>query len=155
MSSFVIFAIVLTIIYIIYYAVMVFRELYGKKEQHFSNQETFDVSDMERDVATQVNETGNGFSFTNRDTELDTSIENKESNSVETIASNISPCNDKQEDDEVNEAVDKTIVTVYNSMEQIRPEHSVELERAEFRMALIGSTNKNLSDLLKTQRDEL
>ena len=40
MSPFVIFVIVLTIIYIIYYAVMITRDLYGKKEycDDFDNQ---------------------------------------------------------------------------------------------------------------------
>lgn len=46
MSPFVIFVIVLTVIYIIYYAVMITRDLYGKKEEHKSQEEVFDVSDM-------------------------------------------------------------------------------------------------------------
>ena len=46
MSPFVIFVIVLTVIYIIYYAVMITRDLYGKKEEHKSQEEVFDVGDM-------------------------------------------------------------------------------------------------------------
>ena len=51
MSPFVIFVIVLTIIYIIYYAVMITRDLYGKKEDHKTQEEVFDVSDMVEEEA--------------------------------------------------------------------------------------------------------
>ena len=55
MSPFVIFVIVLTIIYIIYYAVMITRDLYGKKEDHKTQEEVFDVSDMvEEEAAVSV-----------------------------------------------------------------------------------------------------
>ena len=57
MSPFVIFVIVLTIIYIIYYAVMITRDLYGKKEDHKTQEEVFDVSDMvEEEAAVSVHE---------------------------------------------------------------------------------------------------
>ena len=63
MSPFVIFVIVLTIIYIIYYAVMITRDLYGKKEDHKTQEEVFDVSDMvEEEAAVSVHESDNGFS---------------------------------------------------------------------------------------------
>ena len=54
MSPFVIFVIVLTIIYIIYYAVMITRDLYGKKEDHKTQEEVFDVSDMVEEEATMA-----------------------------------------------------------------------------------------------------
>ena len=61
MSPFVIFVIVLTIIYIIYYAVMITRDLYGKKEDHKTQEEVFDVSDMvEEEAAVSVHERDNG-----------------------------------------------------------------------------------------------
>lgn len=67
MSPFVIFVIVLTTIYIIYYAVMITRDLYGKKEEHKSQEEVFDVSDMvEEDTAVSVNESDNGFSVADK-----------------------------------------------------------------------------------------
>ena len=63
MSPFVIFVIVLTVIYIIYYAVMITRDLYGKKEEHKSQEEVFNVSDMvEEETAVSVHESDNGFS---------------------------------------------------------------------------------------------
>ena len=70
MSPFVIFVIVLTIIYIIYYAVMITRDLYGKKEDHKTQEEVFDVSDMvEEEAAVSVHESDNGFSVADKEYE--------------------------------------------------------------------------------------
>ena len=46
MSSFLIFAIVLTVVYIIYYAIVIVQDLYGKPKEETRNAESFDVSDM-------------------------------------------------------------------------------------------------------------
>ena len=46
MKSFVIFAIVVTIIYVIYYTVIIVQDLYGKPKDEKSQGESFDVSDM-------------------------------------------------------------------------------------------------------------
>lgn len=46
-----IFAISLTIAYVIYYAVMITRDLYGKKEENKSNEEVFDVSSITEEEA--------------------------------------------------------------------------------------------------------
>ena len=70
MSPFVIFVIVLTVIYIIYYAVMITRDLYGKKEEHKSQEEVFNVSDMvEEETAVSVHESDNGFSVADKEYE--------------------------------------------------------------------------------------
>ena len=53
MSAFVIFAIVLTVVYVIYYGVVISRDLYGKKDQQTTNQETFEVSHMEEEDVLQ------------------------------------------------------------------------------------------------------
>ena len=75
MSSFVIFAISLTIAYVIYYAVMITRDLYGKKEENKSNEEVFDVSSItEEEAAVAVNESNGGFSIANK--QYDTSYQN-------------------------------------------------------------------------------
>lgn len=73
MSPFVIFAISLTIAYVIYYAVMITRDLYGKKEETKSNEEVFDISNMtEEEAAVAVNESDGGFSVA--DKQYDTSF---------------------------------------------------------------------------------
>lgn len=75
MSPFVIFAISLTIAYVIYYAVMITRDLYGKKEENKSNEEVFDVSSItEEEAAVAVNESDGGFSIANK--HYDTSYQN-------------------------------------------------------------------------------
>ena len=75
MSPFVIFAISLTIAYVIYYAVMITRDLYGKKEENKSNEEVFDVSSItEEEAAVTVNESDGGFSIANK--QYDTSYQN-------------------------------------------------------------------------------
>ena len=78
MSPFVIFAISLTIAYVIYYAVMITRELYGKKEKNKSNEEVFDVSSItEEEAAVAVNESDGGFSIANK--QYDTRYQNEQS----------------------------------------------------------------------------
>ena len=75
MSQFVIFAISLTIAYVIYYAVMITRDLYGKKEENKSNEEVFDVSNItEEEAAVAVNESDGGFSIANK--QYDTRYQN-------------------------------------------------------------------------------
>ena len=78
MSPFVIFAISLTIAYVIYYAVMITRDLYGKKEENKSNEEEFDVSSItEEDAAVAVNESDGGFCIANK--QYDTRYQNEQS----------------------------------------------------------------------------
>lgn len=153
MSAFVIFAIVLTVVYVIYYGVVISRDLYGKKDQQTTNQETFEVSNMEEeDVATEVNETGDGFTFSDKNEEEQLPL--VEGHDItESIEENENVSEEMEEGVEIETEADKAIITVYSDMEQIQPEHSVELEKNEFRMALMGS-NKDLSKLLKTKRDE-
>lgn len=62
MSPFALFAIVLTISYIIYYGVNISRDLYGKKGQENETEEIFDVSNMaEIEEPIPVREDGDGF----------------------------------------------------------------------------------------------
>ena len=76
MSPFLIFAISLTIAYAIYYAVMITRDLYGKKEENKSNEELFDVSSItEEEAAVAVNESDGGFSIANK--QYDTNYQNE------------------------------------------------------------------------------
>ena len=78
MSPFVIFAISLTIAYVIYYAVMITRDLYGKKEENKNNEEVFDVSSItEEEAAVAVNESDGGFSIANK--QYDTRYQNEQS----------------------------------------------------------------------------
>ena len=64
MTPYVIFVIVLTIAYIIYYGYNISKDLYGKKKENDTPVEEFDVSGMQEEVvATPVRESGDGFSL--------------------------------------------------------------------------------------------
>ena len=63
MKGFVIFAIVVTVIYVIYYTVIIVQDLYGKPKDEKSQGETLDVSDMtDEDDSVTVSENEGGFS---------------------------------------------------------------------------------------------
>ena len=47
MSAFAIFALVLTVIYVIYYSVIIMQDMYGKKDAPKTEEEEFDVSQMD------------------------------------------------------------------------------------------------------------
>ena len=74
MKSFVIFAIVVTIIYVIYYTVIIVQDLYGKPKDEKSQGESFDVSDMTESIA--VSESDGGFSV--GDNQYETAYEEKQ-----------------------------------------------------------------------------
>lgn len=64
MTPYVIFVIVLTVAYIIYYGYHISKDLYGKKNEKDTSVEEFDVSGMQDEVvATPVRESGDGFSI--------------------------------------------------------------------------------------------
>lgn len=61
MSSYFIFAIVLTVLYVIYYAVIIIQDLYGKKGKEKSGEEVFDLGPediTEESIDVSENETG-------------------------------------------------------------------------------------------------
>lgn len=61
MGSYFIFALVLTVLYIVYFAVNIIRDLYGKKGTEKTDEEVFDLGPMdatEESVEVSENETG-------------------------------------------------------------------------------------------------
>lgn len=74
MSSYLIFVLVLTAVYIIYYAVIVTKDLYGKKDEAKTTEEVFDVSNMaDAEESITVEENNGGFSIggNSYDTQVD------------------------------------------------------------------------------------
>lgn len=65
MSPFMIFALVLTIAYVLYYAVVVAKDLQGKKGIANSTEEVFDLDDMEEEESVEVSETADSFQVGN------------------------------------------------------------------------------------------
>ena len=73
MSAYLIFVIILTIAYILYYAVIIVQDLYGKKDEVKSDEEVFDVSSMdEGEDSVAVSESDTGFSI--GDSEYQTNV---------------------------------------------------------------------------------
>lgn len=74
MKSYFIFAIVLTVLYVIYYAVNIARDLYGKKESGKTDEEVFDLGLMdatEESISVSENETGFSIGSEKYDTEVE------------------------------------------------------------------------------------
>lgn len=74
MSSYLIFVLVLTAIYIIYYAVIITKDLYGKKDDAKTTEEVIDVSSMadaEESVAVEENDGGFSIGENSYDTQVD------------------------------------------------------------------------------------
>ena len=77
MKSFVIFAIIVTVIYVIYYTVIIVQDLYGKPKDEKSQGESFDVSDMtDEEESIAVSESDGGFSV--GDNQYETAYEEKQ-----------------------------------------------------------------------------
>lgn len=72
MSPFMIFALVLTIAYLIYYGVIIARDLQGKKGRTASTEEVFDLEGMESEEPVEVRETGGSFHIGGTDTSKET-----------------------------------------------------------------------------------
>lgn len=75
MGSYFTFAIVLTVLYVIYYAVNIARDLYGKKESGKTDEEVFDlglVDATEESISVSENETGFSIGSEKYDTEAET-----------------------------------------------------------------------------------
>lgn len=76
MKSFVIFAIIVTVIYVIYYTVIIVQDLYGRPKDEKSQGESFDVSDMtDEEESIAVSENDGGFSV--GDSRYETAYEEK------------------------------------------------------------------------------
>ncbi|MBR1551614.1 MAG: hypothetical protein IJ632_04765 [Muribaculaceae bacterium] len=63
MSAFAIFVLVVTVLYAIYYSVIITQDVYGKKDAPEAKEEEIDVSQMNTDAEkpTTVSESGDGF----------------------------------------------------------------------------------------------
>lgn len=116
MKSFVIFAIVVTIIYVIYYTVIIVQDLYGKPKDEKSQSESFDVSDMvDEEESVAVNESDGGFSV--GDNQYETAYEEKQIGGVQENHSNTNE-NDKPS------VLEKITAAVEDKMEEVSPAYS-------------------------------
>ena len=93
MSAFAIFVLVLTVIYVIYYSAIIMQDLYAKKDAPKTEEEDFDVSQMQnQEEPISITEESNGFHLNG-----DTTEEQEEPSSVTWI----------ENDDEANKYQEK------------------------------------------------
>lgn len=90
MKSYLIFAIVLTVAYIIYYAVIIAQELYGKKREEKTEEEVFDLDPSEEE-SVAVTESDTGFSVGGEQYETEGSTSTEEHQEPETAPQTETP----------------------------------------------------------------
>ncbi|MDO4171359.1 MAG: hypothetical protein Q4E63_07850 [Prevotellaceae bacterium] len=116
MKSFVIFAIVVTVIYVIYYTVIIVQDLYGKPKDEKSQAESFDVSDMaEEEESIAVSESDGGFSV--GDNRYETVYEEKQIDGAQENGSTVN-------EDDKPDVLEKINAAVENKMEEVTPAYS-------------------------------
>ena len=112
MSSYFIFAIALTVAYIIYFAVMIMQDLYGKKKDGKNDVEEFSVTD-DPDEGVQVSESDSGFSIG----EEDYTTEYLEQENAQTVDDNQKASSDTPSPvAEIKSKIDESMDTVESFM---------------------------------------
>ena len=112
MSSYFIFAIALTVAYIIYFAVMIMQDLYGKKKDGKNDVEEFSVTDYS-DEGVLVSESDSGFSIG----EEDYTTEYLEQENVQTVDENQESSSDTPSPvAEIKSQIDESMDTVESFM---------------------------------------
>ena len=85
MNSYFIFAIVLTVAYIIYYAVIIAHDLYGKKGTDKPDEEVFDLGAPEEEESVAVTESESGFSIGSENYETESTATSSETSPEEDV----------------------------------------------------------------------
>jgi hypothetical protein len=125
MSAFAIFVLVLTVIYVIYYSVVIMQDLYAKKDAPKSEEEDFDVSQMDNpEEPISISEETNGFRL-NGD-----SVEDSEEPSNITFIENDDDANKYQEkiQKERRTTVEEECQRLQDSMEPVDVDSTGETE---------------------------
>jgi len=125
MSAFAIFVLVLTVIYVIYYSVVIMQDLYAKKDAPKSEEEDFDVSQMDNpEEPISILEETNGFRL-NGD-----SVEDSEEPSNITFIENDDDANKYQEkiQKERRTTVEEECQRLQDSMEPVDVDSTGETE---------------------------
>ena len=154
MSAFIIYAIVLTLAYIIYYSAMITKETYAAKGQVSDSSETFDVGDMNDHIeSVSVHESKHGFYLGDSEAEEEDKI-------TEEVITDV--VGDDNEGDKESETKDSTpslaeqhAESAEAQMEDILPEFSDEFEPDEFDAVLLNPANTVPVIITTDTRDEL
>ncbi|EOA58535.1 hypothetical protein HMPREF1214_02107 [Bacteroides sp. HPS0048] len=161
MSPFLIFASILTVIYIIYYAANITLDMRKKKDaQNTDEVESFDVSQMNgNDEPIEVTEDGDGFTLSKFKDKLQniTALPNQKTNPKESEEPRQPEAMQEENPDTPNEVTDEdnsVKITFFDNLNEISPEYSVQLERQEFKNALLTKgTLRNLIKIKETRNE--
>lgn len=130
MKSFVIFAIVVTVIYFIYYTVIIVQDLYGKPKDDKSQDESFDVSDLtDEEESIAVSESDGGFSV--GDNRYETAYEERQLE--EPQEDNVSTAEDNKP-----HVLEKIQSAVEKKMEEVKPVYSDPVYAEELNRTIIA-----------------
>ena len=148
MSPFAIFTTVLTVAYVIYYAFIITKDLYGIKQQPKADTESFDVSDMEEEEA-PISVSEHPDNFTNSEEEEMMEVISEDGirifkpNTVADDNNTPSEKEDKTTSEQLNEEHSE-------GMEDIETESIFTLDSAEFGDYLTQKHIENKRKLTKT-----
>ena len=149
MKAYFIFVLVLTVAYIVYYAVMITKDLHGNGEKKKSEEEEFDVSEFDAEESVSVVENDKGFNI--GDNEYETHYIDKTQN----VSEETNPTDEKPKED-VIEALNNKVKA---NMEETQVTFSNPYNSAELYKLMIqngigelhpdgGVTTKNVIDEL-------
>lgn len=148
MSAFIIYAIVLTLAYIIYYSAMITKDAYARKDQISDTSETFDVGDMNGHIeSVTVNESKHGFY-------LGDEIADEEELTDVTADDQEATGESDSESDAPSQA-EQHAESAEAMMEEIDPEFSDSFEPDEFDLVLLNPANTVPVIITTDTRDEL
>ena len=153
MSAFLIYAIVLTLVYIIYYSAMITKEAYGAKSLTNDTSETFEFGDMNEQIeSVDVNESEHGFYIGDEAPESEDNVSKEEIISVEDDHG-IRP--ETEIGQEGPSEAELHAQAAEAKMEDIQSEYSDEFEPDEFDMILLNPLNTVPVIITTDTRDEL
>lgn len=150
MKSFVIFAIVVTVIYFIYYTVIIVQDLYGKPKDDKSQDESFDVSDLtDEEESIAVSESDGGFSV--GDNRYETAYEERQLEAPQ-------EANGTTEEDDKPHVLEKIQSAVEKKMEEVKPVYSDPVYAEELNRTIIARGMRPVGGIqvkVESLKDEL
>ena len=124
MSAFAIFVLVLIVIYVIYYSTIIMQDLYAKKDAPKTEEEDFDVSQMQnQEEPISITEDSNGFHLNG-----DTTEEQEESSSITWIENDDDANKYQEKIKKEHTSVEEECQRLQDSMEDVDVDSTGETE---------------------------
>lgn len=147
MSAFTIYAIVLTLAYVIYYSAMITREAYASKDQSSDTSETFEFDGMDDPIeSVTVNESKDGFY-------IGESTADDEEDINEEVSTDV-PDGEETVSDAI-EMAELHAASTEEMMEEVSAEYPDEFEPDEFDAVLLNPANTVPVIITTDTRDKL